>query len=78
MKMYGMAGMDLGATEETLVLNANHPLVKYVLEHRDSEYVAMICRQLYDLAKISHAPLEADEMAEFIARSNEVMMVLTK
>ena len=78
MKMYGMGGMDLGGSEETLVLNANHPLVKYVLEHKDSEYVPMICRQLYDLARISHQPLSADEMAEFIARSNEVMMILTK
>ena len=81
MKMYSMPGMDTGmfGTEgETLVLNANHPLVQYVLEHKDGENVPMICEQLYDLAMIQHAPLDGEAMAKFIARSNDIMMILAK
>jgi molecular chaperone HtpG len=81
MKMYSMPGMDMGTfgnEGETLILNVNHPLVQYVIEHQDGENVDMICEQLYDLAKIQHAPLSADAMTKFIARSNEIMMLLTK
>ncbi len=80
MKMYAMNGMDMGFGKEgeTLVLNANHPLVKYVLEHKDGSNVTMICEQLYDLALLQNAPLSPEAMTKFIARSNEIMMVLTK
>jgi molecular chaperone HtpG len=80
MKMYNMYGMDPGmfGSNETLVLNANNSLVKYILEHKDSEHVTTICEQLYDLAMISHKPLAAESMTKFIARSNEIMMLLTK
>ena len=81
MKMYSMPGMDMGAfgaEGETLILNANHPLVQYVTGHRDGENVAMICEQLYDLAKIQHAPLSPEAMTKFIARSNDIMMLLAK
>ena len=77
MRMYGMADFA-GATEQTLVLNANNALVKFILENGESEHVPMMCRQLYDLAMISHQPLNADQMSEFIQRSNEIMMLLTK
>ncbi len=81
MKMYSMPGMDMGAfggEGETLILNANHPLVQYVIEHKDGENVEMICEQLYDLAKLQHAPLAPEAMTKFVARSNEIMMLLTK
>ena len=81
MKMYSMPGMDMGAfggEGETLILNANHPLVQYVTGHRDGENVEMICEQLYDLAKIQHAPLAPEAMTKFIARSNDIMMLLAK
>ena len=81
MKMYSMPGMDMGgygADGETLVLNANHTLVKYVLDNQEGENVTMICEQLYDLAKIQHAPLSPDAMTNFIARSNDIMMLLAK
>ena len=80
MKMYGMAGMDpsmFGSTE-TLVLNANNKLVQYIFEHKDSENVPMFCEQLYDLALLSHKPLNPDEMTKFIARSNEILLLLAK
>ena len=81
MKMYSMPGMDMGMfgkEGETLILNANHPLVEYVLEHQDGENVKLICEQLYDLALLQQAPLEPEAMTKFVARSNEIMMMLTK
>lgn len=80
MKMYAMPGMDMGAygkEGETLVLNANHPLVQYILENEKGENVEMICEQLYDLALLQHAPLEPEAMSKFVARSNDIMMLLT-
>ncbi len=81
MKMYsanGMGGMDFSEMGQTLVLNANNALVQYVLENTEGENTEMFCKQLYDLALISHQPLEADKMTEFIERSNEIMMLLAK
>ena len=81
MKMYSMPGMDMsafGGDGETLILNANHPLVQYVTEHQDGENVEMICEQLYDLAKLQQAPLAPEAMTRFIARSNDIMMLLAK
>ena len=81
MKMYSMPGMDMGAfgsEGETLILNANHPLVQYVTENQEGENVEMICEQLYDLAKIQHAPLAPEAMTRFIARSNDIMLLLAK
>ena len=80
MKMYAMPGMDMGAygkEGETLVLNANHPLVQYILENEKGENVEMICEQIYDLALLQHAPLEPEAMSKFVARSNDIMMLLT-
>ena len=81
MKMYNMYGMDpsmFGGEGETLVLNANHPLVKFVFEHKKSKNASVICEQLYDLAMLSHKPLAPEEMSKFIERSNEIMLLLTK
>ena len=80
MKMYNMYGMneDMFKPEYTLTLNANHPLVKYVTEHHEGETTELICQQLYDLAVLGNAPLSPEGMTKFIARSNEIMMRLTK
>ena len=80
MKMYNMYGMDpsMFGTDVTLVLNANHPLVQYVLEHKDGENTEMMCQQLYDLAMLSNKPLNPEEMTAFIERSNKIMMLLAK
>ena len=83
MKMYamnGMGGMDMNmfATDQTLTLNANNELVKYIFEHKDSENVPMFCEQLYDLAVLSNHPLSVDEMTKFVERSNKIMMLLAK
>ena len=79
MKMYNMGGMDqsmFGGTGETLVLNANHPLVKYVLNNKESQNTDKICEQLYDLASLSHGPLSPERMTKFVARSNEIMLIM--
>ena len=79
-RMYNMNGMDPGmfGGQETLVLNANHPLVQYLAKNPESEHGEMICQQLYDLAMISHKPLSPEEMTKFVQRSNEILMLLTK
>ncbi len=80
MKMYAMNGADLGmfgSEGQTLILNAQHPLVKLVMEDPENEKAGTICAQLYDLAKIQNAPLTPEEMTAFVARSNEVLMLLT-
>ena len=80
MKMYGMPGMDpsMFGSKLTLVLNANHPLVQYILENKDSENVPMMCEQLYDLAVISHEQLSPEAMTKFIERTNKIMELLVK
>ena len=79
-EMMRMYGMDTGAysTKATLILNANHPLVKFVAEHKRSKNVSIICKQLYDQAMLTHKPLDPDEMTAYVQRSNEIMMLLTK
>ncbi|RFZ78471.1 molecular chaperone HtpG [Lacrimispora amygdalina] len=81
MKMYTMPGMDaslFGAGGETLVLNYNNKLVQYVLGHRDGAHTNAICEQLYDLAALSHGSLTPERMTGFIARSNELMLVMAE
>ena len=82
MKMYSMGGMGMDMSmfggDITLTLNANHPLVKYIVDNKESEHVVDFCEQLYDLAMISNQPLPPEAMTKFIARSNKIMMLLTK
>ena len=81
MKMYGMEGMDpsmFGGAGETLTLNANNDLVKYIVANPEGENTELICKQLYDLALISHTPLNPDSMTAFIERSNKILKILTK
>ena len=78
MKMYNMYGMDpsMFGGDETLVLNVSHPLVKYILENGEGEHVTDFCKQLYDLAKLSNQPLAPEDMTAFVARTNEIMLIL--
>jgi molecular chaperone HtpG len=80
MKMYNISGMDMysGGQGQTLVLNANNDLVKYVLANKDGENTALFCQQIYDLALLSHAPLTAEQMTAFLSRSNQIMLLLAK
>ena len=79
--MYNMGGMDpsmFGGSGQVLVLNANNNLVQYILENPEGENTKTVCEQLYDLALLAHAPLEAEAMTKFIARSNEILSFMTK
>ena len=81
MKMYNMYGMNpsmFGSAGETLVLNANNKLVQYVLAHEEGDLTEKICRQLYDMASLSHGSLTPERMTQFIARSNEIMMEMVE
>ena len=82
MKMYSMGGMGMDASmfgaDQTLTLNVNHELVKYLLNNKESEYVTDFCEQLYDLAMLSNQPLAPEAMTKFVTRSNKIMMLLTK
>ncbi len=80
MKMYNMYGMDpnMFGGQETLVLNANHSLVKYLAENKDTDKAPVICEQLYDLAMLSHKQLSPEAMTKFVQRSNEILLMLTK
>ena len=81
MKMYNMYGMDpsmFGGAGETLVLNANNKLVQYVLNHGEGENTHKICEQLYDLALLAHGSLSPERMTGFVARTNEIMMMLAE
>ncbi|MGN0480395.1 MAG: molecular chaperone HtpG, partial [Lachnospiraceae bacterium] len=81
MKMYNMYGMDpsmFGAEGQTLVLNSNNELVSYIMNNPEDTNINIFCEQLYDLAKLSHAPLTPDEMTGFIARSNRILKLLAK
>lgn len=79
MKQYGMAGLDpsmFGAGGQRLVLNANHDLVKKLMGEISGENITLISEQLYDLASLGHGSLTPERMAEFIKRSNEIMLKL--
>ncbi len=80
MKMYNVYGdtSDLFKGEETLTLNLNNDLVSYLLAHKEDDKASLFCKQIYDLAKISNQPLSPEDMTEFVKRSNEIMLLLTK
>ncbi|MBE5925299.1 MAG: molecular chaperone HtpG [Lachnospiraceae bacterium] len=81
MKIYAMGGMDpnlFGGDSLTLVLNANNNLVQYILNNPDGDKTNMVCEQLYDLALLAHAPLKPEAMTKFVARSNEILGLITQ
>ena len=73
-KMYGMSDPAIfGDDGETLVLNANNKLVKYVTDNEETDDTGLICEQLYDLARLTYKPLPADALNDFIARSSRIL-----
>ena len=81
MKIYadagmGGMGMNFGQNSETLVLNSNNNLVKYILDNPDAELTPVVCCQLYDLAVLANKPLTAEELTRFVTRSNEILTKL--
>ena len=78
MRMYGIdtGSPDMLDNDATLIVNANHPLVQYITEHKRSKNSAVICKQLYDMARIANHPLSPEEMSAFVQRTNDIMMLL--
>ena len=78
MRMYGIdpGSPDMLDNDATLIVNANHPLVQYITEHKRSKNSTVICRQLYDMARIANHPLSPEEMSAFVQRTNDIMMLL--
>ncbi len=77
-KMYGFMGMGMDMpSDETLLLNKENNLVKFIIENKDveekKEDLNLFLAHIYDLAMISHKPLEADRMTKFIERSNKIL-----
>jgi len=68
--------------EETMVLNSSNSLVKSLVKLSDrperKEDVKLICRQVYDLALMSHKQMEPEAMSDFIARSNKILTILAQ
>ena len=81
-EMSAMYGMDNRTfpSDETLVLNANNNVVKLLLDIKDSkkDESELLCKQIYDLAVMSHKPLSQEAMTEFITRSNKIMELLAE
>ena len=74
-KAYGqqMAGMaDMFHDEFTLILNSNNSLIKKI-DTLNDEDANLVIDHVYDLAKISHSPLPAEQMTKFIERSNKLL-----
>ena len=72
----GGFGTDFGKNSETLVLNSNNKLVKYILDNPEEDITQTICAQLYDLAVLANKPLTAEELTRFVNRSNDILAKL--
>ncbi len=77
-QMFGNMGMGLPPQEETLVVNSNSPIVKKALDLPDGEVKELICKQIFDIAKLSHKNLSGDDMNEFINRTSEILLKLAE
>jgi molecular chaperone HtpG len=81
-KRFGDMGMGGFPADETLILNQNNDLIARLSQLKDradrKEDVEIICRHVYDLAMLNHKPLEPEEMAEFVKRSNHLLTRLAE
>ncbi|MBR4515676.1 MAG: molecular chaperone HtpG [Lachnospiraceae bacterium] len=79
MRAYSMDGMNpFGEQAETLILNVNNALVKYLLDNPEGELSEDICCQLYDLASVANKPMNAEQLNGFVVRSNKLLKLLIK
>lgn len=77
-KSYGQqfAGMaSMFHDEFTLVINSENELIKK-LTTLDDDTKKLVINHIYDLAKISHSPLDSEQMKNFIDRSNTLLKKL--
>ena len=78
-EMSAMYGQDFGfPTKYTLVLNRLCPTIRALAAMEEGDTARLLCRQLFDVARLSSRPLEAEDLKEFIARSNELVARLAE
>ena len=78
--MYRMYGQNFMMPDRyTLVLNRRNATVQALAERDpEDETTKMLCQQLYDLARMSAKPLEAEEITEFLKRSQKLVAMAVK
>jgi len=68
--------------QQTLVINEDQPLVARLQALADipgrEEQVSLLVRQIYDLARLGHGSLSAEDMAEFLKRSSSLLAKLAE
>ena len=78
-EMSAMYGQDFGfPTKYTLVLNRLCPTIRALAAMEEGDVSHMLCKQLFDLARLSSRPLEAEDLKDFIARSNEIVAMMAE
>ncbi len=60
----------------TLVLNRRNPTVRALAAREEDDVTQLLCKQIYDLARMSAQPLESGEITEFIARSQKLVSMV--
>ena len=60
----------------TLVLNRRNPTVHTLATREEGEVTDLLCKQIYDLARMSAQPLESEEITDFIARSQKLVSMV--
>ena len=63
----------------TLVLNRRNDTVQAIADRDpEDETTAMLCKQVYDLARMAAQPLEAEEITEFLERSAKLLNMIAR
>ena len=78
-EMSAMYGQDFGfPSKYTLVLNRLCPTIRALAAMEEGDVSHLLCKQLFDLARLSSRPLEAEDLKDFIARSNELVAMMAE
>ena len=78
-EMSAMYGQDFGfPSKYTLVLNRLCPTIRALASMEEGDVSHLLCKQLFDLARLSSRPLEAEDLKDFIARSNELVALMAE
>lgn len=73
-ELYRMEGMP---DTYALVLNRRNSLVQSLVSRDpEDEVTLLICRQIYDLARMAAAPLENDDITAFLERSRKLLTMV--
>ena len=72
-KMFGNA---FTKQNYTLVLNTDNDIINRIENIEDTNKKELICKQIYDIARVCHNPLTTEEMTDFIERSSEILKLI--